>query len=420
MSYLLATSLQPTAKKERIIELDILRGLALLGILIVNMAYFNSPIMYSQLIGMELWEGPIDRVMERLIFFFGEGKFYTMFSFLFGLGFIIFIERAKEKVTRPRLLFLRRLASLLVFGLIHAFFFWYGDILTIYGLVGLLLLFFVYRQPRTLLIWTGIMVFLYFILIAFQALGAWVNAHHMDYSVAEQEALFTAQIGAMIEQSYLAYGQGTWSEVMAQRVADNLFMYSYIVFAVPIILPMFLLGAYVGKKGWHRNLSDTLPLLRKIWLFCLLTGLPLTAIKTYAYFQPELTTYSFYYTFYMVGMILGDPLMSFFYMTSMVLLVQKPLWRQRFDFLRPLGQMALTNYLMQTLFATTIFYSYGLGLYGQVGPALSFLIALLIFSLQVLFSRYWLSRYPYGPMERLWRTMTYGKLKQKVSSSSHL
>ncbi|QGG48970.1 DUF418 domain-containing protein [Heliorestis convoluta] len=415
----MSSLLQPTSKKERIVELDILRGFALLGILLVNMAYFNSPVVYSHLIGLELWAGWADSIVERLVFFLAEGKFYTMFSFLFGLGFIIFMERAKEKVKRPRLLFLRRLSALLIFGLIHAFFFWFGDILTIYALFGLLLLFFVYRKPRTLLVWTGIMVFLYFILIFFQLLGAWVTTQELNPVVVEQEALFNAEMMALVEQSYLFYGQGTWSEVMAQRVHDTLFVFSYMIFALPIILPMFLLGAYVGKKGWHRDLSSALPILRKIWLFSLLVGLPLTVLKTYAFFQPEMSTYSFYYGLYMVGMILGDPLMSFFYMISVVLLLQKSFWRERLEFLRPVGQMALSNYLLQTLIATTLFYSYGLGLYGQVGPVWNLVLTFVIFSVQVYVSRYWLSRYSFGPMERLWRMMTYGRIagKERLTKS---
>ena len=139
----------PVQAQERIEVLDVIRGFALLGILIANMAFFNSPFVYFEVLGKSMWTGFLDTTTSSFINLFVQGKFYSMFSFLFGLGFVIFFERAKAKTTKPILLFYRRLFILLLIGLVHAFFIWHGDILVTYALIGFLLPLFFNRKPNT-------------------------------------------------------------------------------------------------------------------------------------------------------------------------------------------------------------------------------------------------------------------------------
>ena len=144
----------PVQKQERIETLDILRGIALLGILIIHFpAWFGMPAIYLNALGENMWTDFWDTTVQSFIGIFALGKFYTMFAFLFGLGFAIFYERAKAKTTSPILLFYRRLFILLLIGLVHISFIWFGDVLVIYALFGFLLPLFFNRKPKTLLIW---------------------------------------------------------------------------------------------------------------------------------------------------------------------------------------------------------------------------------------------------------------------------
>lgn len=398
----------PIQQEERIAVIDILRGFALLGILIANMVHFSTPIIYLQLTELNIWTDLWDRWVQGTNTILVEGKFYTLFSFLFGLGFIFFIDRAKEKIARPRLLFFKRLFVLFCFGIIHAYLIWYGDILMLYSVSGLLLLLFYYRKPRTLLIWAILFVFISIGPMILMVLGAVYMESIHEGSWTEANQPFIEEMVGRIESSYYAYGQGTFAELMNQRVVDVHFMLSYAIFTILIILPMFLLGAYTGKKKMFQRVQEHLPFIKKVWLVSLLLGLSLNLLKYYSLQKMDINLPSMHDVYAHLGMVIGDPALSIFYMTSIVLLVQKKVWLSRFTLLAPVGRMALSNYLLQSMVCTTIFYSYGFGLYGKVGLALSLLLAILIFSVQVILSQFWLKRYRFGPMEWVWRRLTYG------------
>lgn len=404
----------PIQQETRIEVVDILRGLALLGILLANMAPFGTPMIYLQLTDIELWHNPWDRMVEGVLTIFVEGKFYTLFSFLFGWGYILFMDRANEKVARPGLLFCRRLAVLFCFGLIHAFFIWYGDILLLYSVAGFILLLFYSRQPKTLLLWAVMFVFLSILpmlLIVFStfqmeeaSIAQWVSANQ----------LFLAEMEERIATSFQAYGAGTFADIMQQRIEDVRFMLSYALFTIPMLLPMFLLGAYVGKQKLFQRIEDFLPLIKKIWLISLVVGLGLNILKFLSLRQLDVHFPGVADLFVQVGMSIGDPALSIFYITTILLLVQKDKWRSRFAFLAPVGQMSLSHYIGQSIVCTTLFYSYGLGLYGQLGPVASTILAILIFAVQVWISRRWLARYRFGPLELIWRRLTYGQLGKNL------
>ncbi len=150
---------QPTTGPERVASLDVLRGFAILGILLVNMAVFNSPLFYF-LADIQLWPGTLDSAVRLFIRFFAESKFYSMFSFLFGLGFCIQMERARERGGRFGGVYVRRLVVLLLLGQAHAHLIWNGDILTFYAVLGFVLFLFRNRSPKTLLIWAVVFLLL--------------------------------------------------------------------------------------------------------------------------------------------------------------------------------------------------------------------------------------------------------------------
>jgi uncharacterized protein len=367
------SSPSPVQPSERVAILDILRGFALLGILTVNMGMFNTPFHYLRAAGIEWWTSTPDRIAEMAIRFFAEGKFYTLFSFLFGLGFILFMERAERRVKRPRALFVQRLIVLLAIGLLHAFFLWYGDILVLYGASGFLLLLFYQLKPRTLVIWAAIMgvIFLVpFVLL----LGLVFLMEAIDpgsWSAASQDMLFSFQ--ERIDRAVYHYGQGSFAEVMAQRIEDLGFLYGSAIFAMPLILMMFLLGAYIGKIQLFQHASAHLSWIRKVWLWSLVIGVPMSVLKLYGGLRMDVSLPSFYDLMNYLGMVVGDPALSIFYMSSLVLLYHGRRGLKMLSPLAAIGRMALSNYLLQSVISTTLFYSYGFGLYGKVGPALGHL-----------------------------------------------
>lgn len=404
-------SFGPTPPEERIVVIDILRGLALFGILLANMVHFSTPIIYLQLTDIELWQTPWDKWVQAGLTIFVEGKFYTLFSFLFGWGFVFFMERAREKGKHPRLLYSRRLIGLFFFGLIHAFFIWYGDILLLYAISGFILLLFYQRKPGTLLVWAAIFLFLSILpILLLVAVATHGLAEGEKLEWIEYNQVFMEEMKMKAVEAYQAYAHGTLADMIKQRVLDVQFMLSYAPFTIPMILPMFLLGAYVAKKRLFQEADKHLPVIKLVWWLGLVLGLSLNILKYISLQQMEVAFPTSYDLLAQVGMAIGDPMLSIFYITSILLLTQEEKWRNRFSHLVPAGRLALTNYIGQSILCTSIFYNYGLGLYGQVGALLSVFLAVVIFLIQLWFSKFWLARFSFGPLEWLWRLLTYGRL----------
>ena len=401
---------QPVLLQERVGSIDAIRGFALLGILIINMAVFSGPATYFHILGKGFW-GELTGFWNTAIVSFTDvfvaGKFYTMFAFLFGLGFFIFFERAKEKTNNPRMLFYKRLCILLLIGLVHAFFVWSGDVLTAYALFGFLLPFFFNRNPKTILRW-AFGIFIGFLLVMAMIFGslALTKMAYPDILSDASQTLFD-DMESRIAASFQAFRYGTFAEIQAQRVSDTLFLLPNIFAAGFIIFPLFLLGLYAGKKGLFQNTEANLPTLKKIWLWGLIVGLPLSVVKFISGNLKAGDIYSFFEVVHIGAGFFGDLGLALFYMTSLVLLYQKR--KQIFAPLGYAGRMALSNYLFQSIVCVFIFYSFGLGFYGQIGPALGLALTLAIFVVQVYLSKLWLQRYQYGPVEWLWKSLTYGK-----------
>jgi uncharacterized protein len=398
------TVIAPTTSTERIQAVDVLRGFALFGVLMVNMLIFAWP---AQTITTQTgeWNSLLDKLAYWLIILFADSKFFPIFSFLFGLGLFMIMERVEARGGRFVPLYLRRMIALLIFGLIHMLCFWWGDILAPYAVLGVLLLTVRKAKPRTLLTWSLLVLALYVgALFGLEMLLGNTSSGGEEAAVQVSEAAYVAEA----EQAIQAYGSGTFDEIMAQHRVDFAFMLSYTPFVMPTIFAMFLLGLYAGKRGIFKNIPAHLPLIRRVQKFGLGLGLLGELIIVIHVEIPSL-----------MGPTLGAlcntiaffsmPLLGLGYMATIVLLLQKDIWRARLIPLSFVGRMALTNYLMQTVIATTIFYNYGLGLYAKVGPAAGLALTVVIYALQIPISQWWLSRFRFGPMEWLWRSLTYLK-----------
>jgi uncharacterized protein len=415
------TLLGPTELNERINELDVLRGFALLGILIANMAFFSSPILYLSITGIEWWTSPWDQLVESFIQFVVAGKFYTLFSFLFGLGMILFMERADIKGHCSLRLYIRRLIVLLLFGIVHAFFIWSGDILLTYAALGFLLALFRNRKPKTILIWSMVSflipIILLFIVVGLAGLSAALPEGKEMWIQDSQDFMDSAAV--QVESSMQAYGLGSYADMMKQRRNELSLMYSNGLFTLPHVFAMFLLGVYTTKRKIIHDIPSHMPMIRRVWIWSLGLGV-LSSIFVYMSEKKIDNVFpTIYDLMHLSFTFLSSSALCLFYVTSLILLLRNDRLKTILSPMASMGRMAISNYLLQSIICTMLFYSYGLGLYGKVGPALTLLMALVIYSCQMVVSRYWLNRYQIGPVEWLWRSLTYGNrqpMKKSLAS----
>ena len=401
----------PVQQAERIEIVDILRGFALFGILLVNMALFSYP--FQSILFPAAPEMPwYDRAATWLIHFLGEGKFYALFSMLFGLGMILLMERIEARGRRFVPFYMRRLLALLLIGLVHAFLIWPGDILIIYALLGFPLLLFRKARPRTLLIWAVILIAIPLLFMAaatgLVALGSMTpeGAQQIGQSFAVTKAGYLADVARGVE----VYAGGNFLEITAQRAYDYMSMGLISLFALGFnVLAMFLVGAWFGKRRVFHDLDAHRPLLRRLLLWGLAVGLLGNAM--YATLIMGIPRYdaSIELLIATVAQGIGAPLLMLAYVAAIALLALRPTWGRRLSVLAPVGQMALTNYLLESIICTLIFYGYGLALFGRVGAAWGIVLTVAIYLLLIPFSHWWMKRFLYGPAEWLWRSLTYWK-----------
>ncbi|MBN1305442.1 MAG: DUF418 domain-containing protein [Anaerolineales bacterium] len=405
------SSFSPVQQAERIQIVDILRGFALFGILFVNMMIFSRPIQVI-LFPADPALPWFERAAEWLIHFAGESKFYALFSLLFGLGLTLLMERVEGRGGKFVPLYLRRLLVLLGFGLIHAFLIWMGDILILYALLGLLLILFRKAKTRTLLIWTVILVALPLLFNAAATVLVELG-RSVPESAQQIEAAFAETIAAYqsdLARAYRVYANGNFAEITEQRIYDYTSMGFTAYFVMGFnVMAMFLLGVYFGKRGIFRDLQAHRGLFRKCLAWGLTLGLGGNAI--YATLIPSMSRIepSWPLLLATVAQGIGAPLLMLAYVSAFCLLALSPVWGKRIQVLAPVGQMALTNYLTQSIVCTLIFYSYGLGLFGKMGAAQGIGLTIAIYLLQIPFSHWWMKHFKYGPVEWLWRSITYGK-----------
>lgn len=400
----------PVPSPERLVLLDVLRGFALLGILLVNMALFNHSFV-AQVIGLDRPTGLLDQLARWVIAFFAEGKFYSTFAFLFGLGMALQHRRFVAGGRRFAPFFLRRMGVLLLIGLAHAYLLWVGDILILYSLLGVvLLLAFRNRRPRTLLVWFGVLLLLPLLLnsalfgLAFLARATPEGAAMVDAALAEQQA----QLSAAAAQADQAYASGSYLQVTAQRARDMQLVFATWPFMAFNVLAMMVLGVYAAQRDLANEAQGSPHWLRRLWRWSLAIGVIGNLLYVVAGDLASRSVPSPQLLASLVGQTVGAPALSIFYMTSIARL-QDPAWQARLAPLASVGRMAISNYLLQTIICTTLFYGYGLGLYGRVGPAAGVLLTVAIYAAQVPLSVWWLRRFRFGPVEWLWRTLSYGR-----------
>ncbi len=401
----------PLPGRERLESVDVLRGFALFGIIAVNTLFFAQPAAIATTLG---YAGQPDALSHFLVAWLAQSKFYGLFSFLFGLGFAIQMERWE---TRGPGRFRRRLLVLLGFGLLHGLLVWMGDILSIYALAGMALPWFRNVKSRTLIVWAICLLGLG--TLAFATMGglAWLGHLFAPAEMARTAAGMRDQVAKETAKALQVYGSGPYGALFAFRARELAQAYGMALAVLPHIFTMFLLGLWAWKRGMFKHPESSARLRQRMLWLGLCLGLPLNFLA--AWMSRGGLVGSLH------GAILGAaltliaaPLLTFGYVALLLRLLDSSRWRRLVEPLRWSGRMALTNYLTQSLVMTTLFYFFGLGLYGKLHLHWSLLIAFSVAAAQVPLSRWWLSRHPMGPTEWLWRRLTYGRFGATEKATS--
>ena len=398
-------TLQPT--RRRLAHLDVLRGFALLGILLVNFEWFTRPLQAVMLGDAPNLAG-LDLVAAQAVAVLAEAKFYPLFSMLFGAGFALMLERARARGAPFWGLYLRRLVVLLVFGLAHVLLVWSGDILLVYSLSAFLMILLFRNTPaRRLWKWA---IFFWALPLLLMWLGAVsIEATRVDPEIradvmAELEA-DRVEAQASVDRAARIHAEGSYVENVAQRSRDLRFLLTFAPFWIPPFIGFFLLGRWMIATGKLVRPDENGQWLRRWRAVGLGAGLPIAAASVWLMHGQDMMMPSMRLAAGMTLMTVASVFVPLGYLSVVTLG-----WK-RLDFLAPAGRMALTNYLLQSLFWTWMFFGYGLGLWGEVPRAATVVLALVFFALQVLLSRWWLDRFRFGPAEWLWRSLTYLQLQ---------
>ena len=414
----------PTSPGNRIVALDILRGFALLGILFVNIIDFGGVASLGQ-----EWTGFADKTVRGFIQFFVLFKFFSIFAILFGIGFAMQIARLEEKTDNYLWTYGRRLLILFLFGTAHLVLD-PAEVLQNYAMCGTLLLLVRRVSSKALLLWVLLSMSLPYLHSAIVSTLATAESPSQVVEDAEQSEQQTNQqvedededtdsgnswnpyAG---ERAVRVYSKGDLSEVLAYNIqfTGNRWTSSWVNYLWMFqALPFMLTGFFIGRRRIFERIHDEIPLLRKAFWLGLGFGIVGTWFKQFLFGWAAMAGWDPWVSFAITMFaFVATWSMAVGYGAGIVLLIQRDFWKKCLAPLQAVGRLALSNYLLQTLICTTLFYGYGLGLYGKVGPAAAALLVIVIYLFQVALSLLWTRRFRFGPAEWLWRSMTYGRLQ---------
>ncbi|MFP7201821.1 DUF418 domain-containing protein [Lysinibacillus halotolerans] len=380
---------QPTTLNERVHSIDILRGFSLLGILLVNMFAFYLPMPHIDL-GSWFTEAP-DIIWHQTLDIYVQSSFYPLFSMLFGYGLAMQFMKAETTGSNFYQFGPKRLIILLIIGLLHAFFIWWGDILTMYAFCGFFLLLFL-RFSGGWLLTFGLIIngFMHLFFIAIFALTGMSN---MEVEAPAVDIV-------MINDAITAYGVGNWVDAFFQRLKDlSLQMgVSMWISALTTILPYMLIGAAAAK--WR--LIERAKELKGLWITLAIVFLVLgILIKSAPY------TFTRTYLLDYLKVYVGGPILSVGYIGIMICLCMIPFIVKILAPLARAGRMSLSLYIMQSIICTLLFYHFGFSLYGEIDVQTGTLIAIGIFIVQVIFAELWFIKFKQGPLEWLVKKLIY-------------
>lgn len=408
---------RPIAAHERLTLVDVLRGFALFGVFASNLTIWLSGRVFLPPDRIEpMMAKPVNNIAGYLFSFLIVGKFITIFSFLFGLGFAIQMIRAEERGASMAPVYARRIGAMLLIGVIHLAALWYGDILNVYAVSGAALLLFRRRSDRALLIWGFVLLFV--VPLVWSAGEELIPRLLQGREAVEAAAKAEGEKSMAFRASALAVFSGSaYLDMVRTNVRCALFFFMTWLKVPPFYLltvGKFLFGFYAGRRRLFHEPEKHQKLFRRLLVWGLVAGVignGAAAVLRYLFISKILKgplSWGFVLpTVYEVGYC-G---LGVFYVAAITLLYQRVAWRRLFSPLAPAGRMALTNYLCQSVMSVFVFYGIGLGLIGKLGPALCLVVTAGLYAVEILWSRIWLAGFRFGPAEWVWRSMTYLKLQ---------
>ena len=398
---------RPTPPSERIQRVDVLRGFALFGVLLVNLFESDTILPTAE----ESWIG-------AAVNFLAEGSFYPLFSLLFGLGFAIQLSRFEERGQPFVVTYVRRALSLVAIGVALWVFLLGNPILMRYGSLALLLLLFRHASARAALIASVVMFAI--VLAVGPARKAWADHQRANPVTSAQfrkdAAASQAQANLIRARSDAAMKTGSYGDIVAVRSQSAFTLLAkpwfYLNSRILHMFVMFLLGLFTARRGLITNVEVDRVFLRK----AAIAGLALGVVGNAALLLlPRWTTGM---TPFMQRWVrdlvyyIANPALGIAYGASLVLLIDmSETWRRRFSPLSWVGRMALTNFLLQFAFMLALFYLQRSGAFQYTLPAVAVVLSVLLFAFQIWLSGWWLTRFHFGPAEWLWRILTFGTAK---------
>lgn len=447
----------PVEQEQRIHALDIVRGFALLGIALMNVEWFTRP-MAELGRGIDTSLHGVDHAVSWLVYVLVQGKFWTLFSLLFGMGFAVMLGRAERAGRGFAAPYLRRIIGLFLFGTLHFVLVWTGDILHNYAIAALGLLLIVTGSWKA---WLAMLASLAVTGLALRspAMGAGAFflvlvgvfmfflrrgslARYWKFGVAVYSLPFAAMLFGATMMAVMPAGadkprpeeaqkraeglkkhelrrieeirvnsRGSYAEAVSARASQYAEDLPNAAGLASSALAMFLIGFWYVRRGIVGDLRRHLPLFRRLAAWTLPLGLAMT-LMALALHPPVFVPGQGRQPSALAGnglfMWAALPL-SIGYFAALVCLVHTRIGAKLLSPLRWAGQMALTNYIGASVIGTLFFFGYGLGYWGQVSRLGQMLFVLVVFALQLAFSKFWLSKFRYGPLEWLWRAITYWK-----------
>ncbi len=396
-----ATTMEPVVD-DRSTELDVIRGFALFGVMLINLySHYEFAIPEAVLAGLAT--APIDRPLGWVLEVLMAGKAQALFSMLFGFGFAMFLSRAEARGADGTRLYLRRLTILLVIGSVHAMAVFWGDILLVYALTAFVLILF-RRAPDRLLLVCG---------VALSLLAGLVMTLHLAWVEAATGATppLIAAFDAGLERRWVVFMAGDYPAYVVELVRSlgaewflSVFAWSY----MGTILGRFLMGYWLFRKGWMLRPADHIAGFRR-WAPRLIVGGLVFSLADVAIGAMDIEPGVLGQVALEILHRAGQLTLALGYGAGLVVLIQGARARRLLSGLGDVGRMALTNYLTQSLVYLFVFYGFGFGLMRYGGALTCLGIAVVTFALQIAFSRWWLARFRFGPLEWLWRSATYGQ-----------
>jgi uncharacterized protein len=396
----------PVGAAERVEVMDVLRGVALFGVFLVNFTGFaGASIMATEQQLLSFPTAPFDFALHQVLGWLFVDKANTLFAFLFGLGFYLQMQRLELRGVDFEALYRRRLSVLLIIGLVHFFFFWTWDILHLYALAGFLLLPLRHLRDRALLI-TGLLLAAFGRtlqkgLAEFSNASSWTG---MPGGYADTDVLLRQQLSE--RGDYFGIVGNFFEWVFVDYIASGLIL-GWLCYA----LGRFLVGAWVGRKEWIARAAQFLPGWRRMLRWTLPAGLILEGLASLLGESPEVVDFEHREFVAKSFHLLAVPVLSAGYVSAVVVGFHGGRGRRLLAPFAAVGRMALTNYLAQSLIFGFVLFGVGpgLALAGKIGTTAILGVVIAFFTLQVLISRWWLARHAYGPAEWVWRAFTYGE-----------